>query len=135
MADRMKEIEARLKAMANPWKPEECGIQADGYVPECSYLGETLIALSKDYEGDREDWAVVANAPADLTWLLNRLRTAHNLLSVFRDHAALADSAPELLVRDVEEIDAFLAEREHTMATTETSSPLSVRADSSKENG
>lgn len=67
------------------------------------------------YLGESADAILIANAPADLTWLINRLRVAENMLSTFRDHGEM--SGDVVVLRDVEEIDAFLAEREHTRAT------------------
>ncbi len=49
----------RLMEAATPGPWEWSGAKSDGYVPQCSYLGDTMICLADTYEGSRDDCALV----------------------------------------------------------------------------
>lgn len=73
---KIKEIESRHKGVTTSltgWSNEKC--DEDGYrVPECSYLGDSLICLAHDYEGSNEDCLFLRNAHDDVGFLLGYVK-------------------------------------------------------------
>lgn len=96
-------IEIASKATDGPWtwtdqQEEENELP---YVPQCSYLGDTLICLADTYENSREDCAFLSHARTMTPLACKALLTAIEGLEWVFDHTDwCADGAPDASTHD-----------------------------------
>lgn len=77
--DRISKRHEEVVSEINSWKGER--LDEDGYyVPECSYLGNSLICLSHDYEGDDKDCMFLRHAHSDIKFLLEYIKVLESNL-------------------------------------------------------
>lgn len=105
----LEAIRARAEAATpGPWKwdgqgrpdEDEDGRPLPPYVPQCSHLGGTGIALDNDNENSRYDCAFIAHARADVPALLSALAERDRLVAALRESLAFSSDAHTQAGRD-----------------------------------
>lgn len=86
-------IEIASKATKGPWtwtdqQDEENELP---YVPQCSYLGDTLICLADTYENSREDCAFLAHARTMTPLVCKALLLAIEGLELIHEQSPLGE--------------------------------------------
>ena len=115
MTDRRAEIEGRLAGIhAFPSEPNEWHYDDDGFMQVRDYGGRLVASV----EGVAE-LGLIANAPADFRWLLDRLDEAERERDAAREIARLAEESETGWRRDADEAwaaHAALRERVQALA-------------------
>jgi hypothetical protein len=85
------------------------------YVPQGSYLGGTLITMGDTYEGHEDDAEFIANAPADIDYLLKENQRLWEVLKDIHEEATNTTRLDQdIVIYVIKRIEEAIAEQETT---------------------